>query len=101
MEDELAQDHAEEQPQARTMRHPPQADQSNKARRWPRAMGIVLLAFGHLAFFLPLRAFVPVSPGIDPWWGLGLVVVDGAACVMLIRMGLRKLMRRNTPKENE
>ncbi len=97
MEDELTQDHAEEQPQAQTMRQ----FQSNKARRWPWAMSIVVLAFGHLAFFLPLRAFVPVSPGIDPWWGLGLVVVDGTACVMLIRMGLRKLMRRNTPKENE
>jgi hypothetical protein len=61
----------------------------------------MLLAFCHITFFLPFRAFVPVPPGIDPWWGLALVVVDGAACVMLIRMGLRKLMRRNTLKENE
>jgi hypothetical protein len=72
-----------------------------KHRRWPWVLGITTLAFCNLAFFLPLRAFVPVSPGIDSWWGLGLVVVDGAACVMPIRRGLRKLMRRNTLKENE
>ena len=97
MEDESAQDHAEEQPQVQTMRQ----FQSNKARRWPWALGIMALAFGHLAFFLPLRAFVPVSPGIDPWWGMGLILADGTAVVALIHMGVRTVIRMKTQKADE
>jgi hypothetical protein len=75
--------------------------QSHKARRWPWALGILSLAFCHVAFLLPLRAFVPVPPGTDPWWAMGLVLMDGTAVVMLIRMGLRAVTHMRTQKADE
>lgn len=74
---------------------------SNTTRRWPWVVSIMTLVLGHLEFFLPLRAFVPVPPGTDPWWAMGLVLMDGTAVVMLIRMGLRAVMHMRTQKADE
>jgi len=74
-----------------TPKHGRQA--SYKSRRWAWVLGITTLTFCHVAFFLPFRAFVPVSPGTDPWWGMGLILADGTVCVMLLRMALRRVMR--------
>lgn len=63
---------------------------SGRARRWPRRLLIVGLISAHLSFFLPLRAFIPVAPDADPWWGLGLVLVDEIIFMILIRAGLKK-----------
>ena len=64
----------------------------NRLRRWPLALGIIMFALCHAIFFLPLRVVVPVSPGTDPWWGMGLVVTDEIILVMLIRSWFRKLI---------
>jgi len=69
-----------------------------KTRRWPRTLGITGLIASHLAFFLPLRAFIPVAPESDPWWGLGLVLADEILFVMVIRAGLRKIIQ---PRKEE
>lgn len=66
---------------------------SNKLRRWPWAVGVMSLIFCHAIFFLPLRAWVPVSPGVDPWWGMAFVVADEIAIVMLVGSWIRKLIR--------
>jgi hypothetical protein len=46
-----------------------------RVRRWPQRLLISGLIASHLAFFLPLRAFVPIAVEADPWWGIGLVLV--------------------------
>jgi len=74
---------------------------SHKTRRWPWVLGIMALAFCHVTFFLPFRAFVPVSPGTDPWWGMGLILADGTVCVMLLRMALRTVMQMKAQKMEE
>ncbi len=66
-------------------RHLSQLFKSNKLRRWPWALGIMTLAFCHAAFFVPIRALIPVSTGADPWWGMALVLVDELTIVMLIQ----------------
>lgn len=61
-----------------------------RVRRWPRRLLITGLIASHLAFFLPLRAFLPIAIEADPWWGIGLVLADEVLLVMLIRAGIRK-----------
>jgi hypothetical protein len=72
---------------------------AGKTRRWPRTLGMTGLIASHLAFFLPLRAFVPVAPELDPWWGLGLVLADEILFVMVIRAGIKKWMRTGIQKK--
>ncbi len=74
---------------------------AGKTRRWPRTLGVAGLIASHLAFFLPLRAFVPVAPESDPWWGIGLVLADEILFVMVIRAGVKKRMRTRVQKEDE
>ncbi|MFQ5779161.1 MAG: hypothetical protein ACE5HN_00075 [Nitrospiria bacterium] len=64
-----------------------------RLRCWPRTLGITGLVIGHLVFFLPFRAFVPIPSGVDPWWGMGLVVADGIVLIWLIRAWFRKMIR--------
>lgn len=61
-----------------------------RARRWPRGLLVTGLIASHLAFFLPLRAFVPIAIEADPWWGIALVIADEVFLVMLIRAGIKK-----------
>ncbi|NKE72829.1 hypothetical protein [Candidatus Manganitrophus noduliformans] len=75
-----------------------QPRRAGKTRRWPRTIGITGLIASHLAFFLPLRAFVPVAPESDPWWGIGLVLVDEILFVMVIHAGIKKWMRTGIQK---
>lgn len=63
---------------------------SGRSRRWPRRLLIVGLITVHLFFFLPLRAFIPLAPDADPWWGLGLVLADEIIFMILIRASLKK-----------
>ena len=82
------------------LRHEPLSHlfKSNKLRRWPWAVGVMSLIFCHAIFFLPLRALIPVSPGVDPWWGMALVVADEITIVMLNCYRFRKLIRIVTEK---
>lgn len=70
-----------------------------KSRRWPRTLGVTGLIASHLAFFLPLRAFVPVAPELDPWWGIGLVLADEILFVMVIHAGIKKRLQTGIQKK--
>lgn len=72
-----------------------------RVRRWPRRLLITGLIASHLAFFLPLRAFVPIAIEADPWWGIGLVIADEVFLVMLIRAGIRKRTSMETAGEDK
>jgi hypothetical protein len=78
-----------------------QPPQFNASNRWPWILGVMTLAFCHVSFFLPLRIFIPFPAWTDPWWGISLIVVDGAVCVFLIRHGFKKLTRMDAQKEDD
>ncbi len=61
-----------------------------RVRRWPRRFLVTGLIASHLAFFLPLRAFVPIAIEADSWWGIGLVLADEILLVILIRAEIEK-----------
>lgn len=89
-------------------KRPENQDESNllpslpkRARRWPRRLLVTGLIAFHLAFFLPLRAFVPIAVEADPWWGIGLVLADEVLLVMLIRAGIRKRTSMETAGEDK
>lgn len=78
-------------------KRPGNQDESNllpplpkRTRRWPRRLLITGLIASHLAFFLPLRALIPIPSGADPWWGIGLVLADEILLMILIHAGIRK-----------
>lgn len=76
--------------------------QSRRFFRQLLAFGFLTLVLGHIAFFLPVRAFVPVTPEADPWWGMGLVLIDGTVIGMLVRTGITRLRHRlKTDREKE
>lgn len=74
--------------------HPQVSRAFRPGRKWPRALCMGMLALCHVTFFLPLRALAPLPPDVDPWWGMGLVLADGAAAWVLIRRGLRKITEK-------
>lgn len=73
-------------------------DSHKRSSRLSLALGIVSLALAHAAFFLPFRSAIPLSPEVDPWWGLGLVLLDALALFILARTFLKgkihKMVRR-------
>ncbi len=64
-----------------------------KRRGWPWVLGNAVLLFGHVGFFLPFRAVVPVPEWVDPWWAIALVLVDEAVGMLLIFSGVAKVRR--------
>jgi len=72
---------------------------SRTSSRW--TLGVLVLTVCHLVFFLPFRAWVPVPPEVDPWWAMGLVLADGAAFMVLIRMGIRKVTGTSAQETEE
>jgi hypothetical protein len=65
-----------------------------KFLRFPLALGIVSMALAHVGFFLPFRLAIPLSPEVDPWWGLGLVLLDALSLFILVRPVLKQLMQK-------
>ena len=69
-------------------------------RRWPWVLGNAVLLFGHVGFFLPFRAVVPVPEWVDPWWGVVLVLVDEVVGVLLIATGITTLRSKITARKD-
>jgi len=74
---------------------------SRPKRNWLRTFCVGMLTLCHVMFFLPLRALAPLPPDADPWWGMGLVLVDIAVAWGLIRRGLRKITGKKPRKWSE
>ena len=69
---------------------------TRRSNRW--TLGVLFLALCHLAFFLPVRSWVPFPGYVDPWWAIDIVLADAAGVVILIGIIVRKLIQTKHPE---
>lgn len=63
--------------------------QRKKRMTWKMKICWILFFGAHLAYFLPLRGFLPVPSAADSWWGIALVVFD-EILVAVMTVGMTK-----------